>query len=267
VILLSDVETARRQAGIDVRARERAGQVAGFCAGRPDRLEETSDLPFLFQAYGIERPLRRWLERLYVAGFAHGHALRIALLESPAAIDRVCEEDAIEACLVRWWLRPVAYAPREATTIAYGAIPAYWSCWTFEPAGDLSAWLGGGGLPVIGDPLRQAEYDGQTAGMRFRALEQAAHDRELETALWDAYVDVQESAARGEGVPDAVLDGVGEWCVPWEPVLTQLRSSWRWSEVSEAEALRASERLDRRGVTQNPVARQPEQMSLMGGAR
>lgn len=273
MILLSAHEEERRSAGICVRKDTRgrssreSGCGAGYYAGNPDRIDHTGDLPFLFEAYGIEPILRAWLERLYVTTFAHGHALRLALREAgPAAIDARIEDYVIEACLIRGWLWPDEYAPREATSIMMGPSPAYWSCWTFKPGSALGDWLEGGGLPVIGDPLRQAEYDGETRGLRFRTLERKADERDLEIAIWDAYLDLQEAAELGNVVPGAVRDGDGDWCIPWMSVLMKLRTSYRWSGLTEEEAVRAQERLEHRGALCDPASPKRGQLGLRGSA-
>jgi hypothetical protein len=181
MIALSDVEVTRRRAGIEVRG---GSAFAGGYPSTPETLNETNDLPFMFEFYGYEAPLRAWLTGLYVTGFAHGHALRLALkAASVAAFDASNEDDVIEACLARGWLRPTVYSPREAWSVNMGTTTVNWSGWGFEPAGDLRAWLQGARLPALGCPLKQAAYDGRCLGARFRAAEIQASERWLDHVI------------------------------------------------------------------------------------
>lgn len=205
MILLSPKETARREAGIAMR--DRLSVAARNYAGQADRIQDTSDLPFFFTAYGIERPLRKWLERLCVTTLAHGHDLRTALREANVSLaGHHVEDDVIEACLIRGWLKPVAFTQRGLlfNTVNMGANAAHWSCWTFEPDGEFGEWLEGGPLPAIGCPLRQAEYDGQTVGLIFRSRELAIWQSGLdEIVLWE----VGEHARRNPKDECGILRG------------------------------------------------------------
>jgi hypothetical protein len=232
MIALSEAEERTRRGSIETR---------GATGEQPHLYAETDDLPFLFEAYRIEAPIRSWLERLYVTGFAHGARLRTDIADARHEANTLQTDAAIESCLLRNWLRPVAYKPREASALNMGANRVSWCAWSFEPANDVRAWLEGGMLSALGDPDRQAAYDGETRGMRFRAAEQRAYERDLDEAVHGELWAVREMVDGGLIPPDADEDG----CIDLTDLLARVRRLPRWRDVTLIDVDQSWQRLQR----------------------
>lgn len=248
MIFLSDREAERQ------RESQRIRGPAAQCGymGDAGRVAETYDLPFFFQIYKYEAPLRKWLTTLYVTGFAHGRELQVALKDAcTAAWDANSTDYVIEACYLRGWLNPCGDKPTRDLepylhhqNRKYGADAVAWSKWGFEPAGNLQDWLEGGPLPAIGCELKKADYLGRLRGLHFREQEKKAYARDIDHDLEAVYEYLQSLPA--DDTKGMIWKGE-YWLVPWVVALAELRARPRWRDVTEEVAVASIRRILKKG--------------------